>query len=48
MSTRRNLKTGLNAARFVIRNRKTVALAMTALAGLAAKGAVALAKGAKR
>ncbi|SDL18998.1 hypothetical protein [Paracoccus chinensis] len=48
MSYRRNIKTGLKVARLVIRNRKTVALAVTTLAGLAAKGAVALAKGARR
>ena len=48
MSYRRNLKTGLKVAHFVIRNRKTVALAVATVAGLAAKGAVALAKGARR
>ena len=48
MSYRRNIKTALKVARLVIRNRKTVALAVTTLAGLAARGAVALAKGARR
>ena len=48
MSYRRNIKTGLKVARLVIRNRKTVALAVTTLAGLAVRGAVALARGAKR
>lgn len=48
MSYRRNIKTALKVARLVIRNRKTVALAVTTLAGLAAKGAVRLAKSPKR
>ena len=47
MSYRRNIKTGLKVARFVLRNRKTVVLAVTTLAGLAAKGAVRLARSPK-
>lgn len=48
MSYRRNVKTGLKVARFVLRNRKTVALTVTTLAGLAARGAVKLARGTRR